>query len=93
MNFGLRELDNRYELDLSLEDSDITFEFKSVREDHTGDIIFDGTGLNDARINQTAGDDIGVLSLEKGHLTVEARANFNDLLQELAQRTDYHHYE
>lgn len=93
MNYGIRDNNGRHELDISWEHSDVSFLFDSVREDRTGDVIFEGTRFGTARINQADGDNIGVLILEDGELTIEGRANYNELIRDLARQTEFHRYD
>jgi hypothetical protein len=93
MNYSITDHGQRYELDVSWEKTDLTFQFESVFKDETGDIEFNGTGLENARINQASGDDIGVLVLRRDELTFEARANYEELVRDLAKETEFHEYD
>lgn len=93
MNYGIRDVDDRHELDISWDHTDVTFSFDSVEEDRTGDVIFKGTRFGTARINQADGADIGLIILEDGDLIIEGRADYTELIQDLAIQTEFHRWD
>jgi len=93
MNFSIRDLGERNELDISWDHTDLSFTFDSVRETQTGDIVFEGVRFDEVHINQASGDNIGLLVIKDGDMTFEGRGNYDELVANLARRTEFYRFD